>query len=386
MEIDYISGPKTSKIFGMTKYQLEIIKRIDISFNIIQYNSLMKYFEKNYTKNLTPQTYPPTSCRKPTSNNRLNFLMELGKNTLKSIDKRLYIRTVKNKVKYGNLKHITSQEFAYLLNSIKLENNIVTCYDLIPWVYDHNRSSLWKENMDGLKQAECIITISEFSKDEIVKYLDYPKNMIKIVYPAVDHSNYHPANDKGILRKLDISDDQKVVLYVGSEVPRQNVPALIKAFALLKKKIPGVKLIKIGDPQSYGARQNILQLINDLELRDDIIFAGYVPEEDMPKWYSAADILVYPCDYAGFGLPPLEAMACGTPVITSNTTSLPEVVGNAGIMIDPQDYELMADKMYDVLTDNELNDKMINNGLKRSKLFKWDDSAKQTLEIYNKMI
>ena len=106
----------------------------------------------------------------------------------------------------------------------------------------------------------------------------------------------------------------------------------------------------------------------------------------MPKWYNAADILVYPCDYAGFGLPPLEAMACGTPVITSNTTSLPEVVGDAGIMIDPQDFELMANKMYDVLTDNKLKDNMINNGLERSKLFNWDDSAKKTLEIYNTMM
>ena len=123
-----------------------------------------------------------------------------------------------------------------------------------------------------------------------------------------------------------------------------------------------------------------------MDLCDDVVFTGYVPEEDMPKWYNAADILVYPCDYAGFGLPPLEAMACGTPVITSNTTSLPEVVGDAGIMIDPQDFELMADKMYEVLTDSKLNDMMINNGLKRSKLFKWDYSAKNTLEIYNMMI
>jgi glycosyltransferase involved in cell wall biosynthesis len=386
MEIDYISGPKTNKIFGMTKYQLEIINRIDINFNIIQYNSLMKYFEKNYAKNLTPQTYPSKTKKGSMSGNRLNFLMELGKNTLRSIDKQLYIRAVKNKVKQGNIKHITSQEFAYLLNSVRLENSIVTCYDLIPWVYDHNRSSIWKENMDGLKQAETIITISEFSRDEIVKYLDYPKQMIKIIYPAVDHSSYYHAHDKGILSKLDIPDNQKVVLYVGSEVPRQNVPLLIKAFALLKKKIPNIKLVKIGDPQSYGARETIIQLINDLELRNDIIFAGYLPEEDMPKWYNAADILVYPCDYAGFGLPPLEAMACGTPVITSNTTSLPEVVGDAGIMIDPQDFELMADKMYDVLTNNKLKDKMINNGLKRSKLFKWDDSAKKTLEIYKTMI
>jgi len=382
MEIDYINGPKTDKIFGMTKYELEIIKRIDINFNIIQYNSLMKYFEKNYAKNLTPQTYSPKTEKGVKTENRSNFLMELGKNTLRSIDKQLYIRTVKNKVKKGNIKHITSQEYAYLLNSVKLENNMVTCYDLIPWVYDNNRSSLWKKNMNGLKQAETIITISEFSRDEIVKYLDYPKEMIEIVYPAVDYINYNPTHDKKILMKLNIPADQKVVLYVGSEVPRQNVPVLIKAFALLKKKIPDIKLVKIGDPQNYGARESILQLINKLELRDDVIFAGYVPEEDMPKWYNAADILVYPCDYAGFGLPPLEAMACGTPVITSNTTSLPEVVGDAGIMIDPQDNELMAAKMYDVLTDNKLKDKMINNGLKRSKLFNWDDSARKTLEIY----
>ncbi|MGB9201635.1 glycosyltransferase family 4 protein [Methanobacterium sp.] len=382
MEIDYISGPKTDKIFGMTKYELEIIKRIDINFNIIQYNSLMKYFEKNYAKNLTPKTYSPKTEKGVKTENRSNFLMEMGKNTLRFIDKQLYIRTVKNKVKKGNIKHITSQEYAYLLNSVKLENNMVTCYDLIPWVYDNNRSSLWKQNMNGLKQAETIITISEFSRDEIVKYLDYPKEMIEIVYPAVDHTNYNPTDDKKILLKLNIPTDQKVVLYVGSEVPRQNVPVLIKAFALLKKKIPDIKLVKIGDPQSYGARESVLQLINELELSDDVIFAGYVPEEDMPKWYNAADILVYPCDYAGFGLPPLEAMACGTPVITSNTTSLPEVVGDAGIMINPQDFELMAAKMYDVLTDNKLKDKMINNGLRRSKLFNWDDSARKTLEIY----
>ena len=386
MEIDYISGPKTSKIFGMTKYQLEIIKRMDINFNIIQYNSLMKYFEKNYAKNLTLKTYTPTTGSGAVSGNKLNFLIELGKNTLRSIDKQLYIRAVKNNVKTGNIKHITSQEFAYLLNSVNLENNIVTCYDLIPWIYDHNRTTLWKENMDGLKQAEYIITISEFSKGEIVKYLDYPKEMIKIVYPAVDHTTYHPVKDNGILRKLNIPDNQKIILYVGSEVPRQNVPVLINAFALLKKMIPDIKLVKIGDPQSYGARESILKLINDLKLHDDVVFAGYVPEEDMPKWYNAADILVYPCDYAGFGLPPLEAMACGTPVITSNTTSLPEVVGDAGIMIDPQDFELMADKMYQVLTNSKLNDKMINSGIKRSKLFKWDDSANKTLKIYNTMI
>jgi glycosyltransferase involved in cell wall biosynthesis len=161
---------------------------------------------------------------------------------------------------------------------------------------------------------------------------------------------------------------------------------LIKAFAQLKKKIPGIKMVKIGESQGYRGRENILKLINDLHLQEDVIFVGYVPEEDMPKWYNAADILVYPCAYAGFGLPPLEAMACGTPVITSNTTSLPEVVGDAGIMINPQDIELMADEMYDVLTNDTLKDNMTNKGLKRAKLFNWDKAAHKTLNIYGEFL
>ena len=358
MEIDYINGPRTDKIFGISKYQMEIFRRIEgVDWNIIEYTSLMQRMEKKYNDNSKSRSYSQdTGNRSIYKNKSLKFIEDMGKKTLKTLDKHRYIRTVKNKVKEGNIKHITSQELAYILNSVKLENSIVTCYDLIPWAYDKNRSSIWKENMKGLRLADCIITISEFSKAEIVKYLDYPEERIRIVYPAVDHSVYYKNRNKEILTKLNISNDQKVVLYVGSEMPRQNVPVLIKAFAELKKRFPDIKLVKIGESQSNRERENILKLINDLHLHEDVIFAGYVPEEDMPKWYNAADILVYPCAYAGFGLPPLEAMACGTPVITSNTTSLPEVVGDAGIMIDPQDVDLMADKMYDILTNNGLRD------------------------------
>ena len=262
--------------------------------------------------------------------------MNIGKITLKTIDKYRYIPIVKNKVKEGNIKHITSQELAFLLNSILLENVIVTCYDLIPLVYDKERSLIWKENMNGLKKADIIITISRFSKDEIVKHLDYPEDRIKIVYPGVDHSVYYKKRDKKILREHNISNEDKLILYVGSETPRMNVPVLIKAFSKLKKKLPNIKLVKIGESQSYGARENILKLIKDLNLQDDVIFEGYIPEGELPLWYNASDVLVYPCEYAGFGLPPLEAMACGTPVVTSNTTSLPEVVGDAGIMVEPK--------------------------------------------------
>ncbi|WP_048187969.1 glycosyltransferase family 4 protein [Methanobacterium paludis] len=387
MEIDYINGPRTDKIFGVSKYQMEIFRRIEgVGWNIIEYDSLMQILEKKYNANSKSGSHSQTTGNRSIYEIKsLKFIEDMGKKTLKTLDKHRYIHTVKNEVKEGNIKHITSQELAYILNSVKLENSIVTCYDLIPWAYDKNRSSIWKENMKGLRLADCIITISEFSKEEIMKYLDYPAERIKIVYPAADHSVYYENRNKEILSKLNISNDQKVVLYVGSEMPRQNVPVLIKAFAELKKKFPDIKLVKIGESQSYRERENILKLIKDLHLHEDVIFAGYVPEEDMPKWYNAADILVYPCAYAGFGLPPLEAMACGTPVITSNTTSLPEVVGDAGIMIDPQDVDLMADKMYEVFTNNSLKEELVKKGLEQSKRFNWEDSAKKTLEIYEEI-
>jgi glycosyltransferase involved in cell wall biosynthesis len=391
MEIDYINGPKTDKIFGMSKYQREIIKRLNIELNVVEYDSLTHYFGKKYSDD--PKSLKGSSDSVDSSFNNYGFIKRstnsiknIGIKTLKTIDKYRYIRIVKNKVKQGNIKHITSQELAFLLNSVKLENNIVTCYDLIPWIYDNERSWIWKENMNGLKKADNIITISQFSRDEIVKYLNYPEDRIKIVHPAVDHGVYYEKRDKRILKKINISNNEKVVLYVGSETPRQNVPILIEAFSRIKKDIPGIKLVKIGESQSYGSRKKILTLINDLKLDDDVIFAGYVPEEELPLWYNASDILVYPCDYAGFGLPPLEAMACGTPVITSNTSSLPEVVGDAGIMIDPKDPKLMAEKMYELLTDNTISSEMIKRGLKRSRMFQWDEAAKKTLEIYENMV
>lgn len=387
MEIDYINGPKIDKIFGMSKYQLEIIKRLNVKLNVIEFNSFMTYFEKKYGYNTNLNSNSTDNIRISQNRNKSKkLIIDLGKKILKNLDKYRYTLEVKNKVKDNNIKHITTQEQAYIQNHLEMDKTIITCHDLIPWVYENNRSKFWKDNINGLKKADIIITISEFSKNEIIKYLDYPSDKIYIVNDAVDHSTYYMKRDKQILSNINIENDHKIVLYVGSETKRQNIPVLLRAFKHLKKKIPNIKLVKIGEAQSYGAHETILKLINELELNNDIIFAGYVPEEDMPKWYNAADILVYPCDYAGFGLPPLEAMACGTPVITSNTTSLPEVVGDAGIMIDPQDFELMADKMYDVLTDNKLKDNMINNGLKRAKLFNWDYSARKTLEIYKTMI
>jgi len=383
MNIDYINGPKTEKIFGMSKYQMEIHKRLDVKLNIIEYESIMYNIEKRYNSQLKFDQENKTDTRQYKDTKIKNFLIKIARTTFKNIDRYQYKIKVKNSIKNQNIQHITSQENAYLLNSIKTNRSVVTCYDLIPWVFEKNHSRLWKNNLSGLKKAAQIMTISEFSKSEIIKYLDYPEEQIHIVNAAVDHDLYNNKRNKDILIQHNLQTNQKYILYVGSETPRQNLNILLRSLVKLKKKLPNIKLLKIGDPQSYGARQQLLNTIRKMGLQKEVIFLGYVPEEELPKWYNASDLLVYPCLYAGFGLPPLEAMACGTPVITSNTSSLPEVVDNAGIIVDPTDDEALALNMYKILTNNDLTKELVKKGLKRSKIFTWDNAAKKTLEVYN---
>ncbi len=387
MEIDYINGPKSDKIFGMSRYQNEIHKRLDIDLNKIEYESLTQKAANHYNSIFPPRSeelgvFPALQRSGLLSKSiKFNKFVNWGWKVSTYIDRYRYQQMVKNKVKNSNVKHITYQDLAYLLNSIELNKSIVTCHDLIPWIYEKDRSLMWKNNIKGLKKAEKIITVSKFSKNEIIKYLNYPEEKIHVVYNAVDHNFYFQKRNRDILNAFNI-EDEKTVLYVGSETRRMNFDKLIKSFAELKNKLPEVKLLKVGEPQKFGVREKFIDLIKILGLEKDVFFVGYIPEEDLPKWYNAADLLVYPCAYAGFGLPPLEAMACGTPVITSNTTSLPEVVGDAGIMVNPNNIEELAEKMYEVLTNNDLSEDMVKKGLNRAKIFNWDKSAEKTLRIY----
>jgi len=396
MEIDYINGPRTDKVFGMSKYQMEIFKRIEgVEWNFIEYDSLLKIMENRYNSIFTSKAsdeeeslgmFPTLDKTESFSQNKIfKGIIDRAWKTCMYIDTYRYRQTVKKSIKEDNVKHLTYQELAYLLKYVKMDKTIVTCHDIIPWAYDNDRSRLWKDIMTGLRNADRIITISEFSKNELVKYLNYPADRIHIVKDAVDHDVYYKNRDRSILKRFKIPLEGKFVLYVGSETPRQNLDLLLKALARLKKRIPDVKLIKIGDPQSFGAREKLLNMIKDLGLEKDVVFVGYVAEEDLPKWYNASDLLVYPCKYAGFGLPPLEAMACGTPVITANTTSLPEVVGDAGVMVDPDDDEALAEEMYKILTDNSLKKELMNKGLERARLFQWDTAAKETLKVYEEL-
>jgi len=287
---------------------------------------------------------------------------------------------IRKKIDKDNITHLASEDFAYLLNFIKFKKIIITCHDLVPLIYRRYSPFLWL-NIRGLKKADRIITVSNFSKNDIIKRLKYPADKIDVIHNAVDHSRYYKQRGKEILKRYNIATDDKVILYVGSEQKRQNLPFLIESFYQLKKKLPKVKLLKVGSSQSKG-RGELAKLIKNLGLEKEVIFTGFVDEKELPKIYNAADLFVYPCLYAGFGIPPLEAMACGTPIITSNLTSLPEVVGDAGIMIDPYNKEQMVEAMFRILTNTELKENLIRKGLEKAKIFSWEKAAEQTLTVY----
>jgi glycosyltransferase involved in cell wall biosynthesis len=351
MEIDYINGLKTDKIFGMSKYQSEIHNRLeDIKLNRIEYPDISKVIG-------------------------INRIVEYF----------AYPFIVKKKEIENNVKHVTRQDLAFLLELLDLKKTIVTCYDIIPIAYYNTRNPIWKLNEKGLKKAEKIITISEFSKSDISKYIKYPEEKIEVIHPAVDHNLYYQNRNKKALKKYRMKEGEKVVLYVGAEDPRKNVQFLINSFRKLKNRIPHVKLLKVGMPNDIGVRGKLLKHIDSLNLQNDVIFTGYVSESELAEIYNAVDLFVFPSLYEGFGMPPLEAMACGTPVITSNTSSLPEVVGDAAITVDPYDINKFAEEMYEVLTNEELKEEMIRKGLERSKIFSWDSSAKKTLKVYKEL-
>jgi glycosyltransferase involved in cell wall biosynthesis len=351
MEIDYINGLRTDEKFGMSKYQSEIHSRLtDIKLNRIEYPNVSKI-------------------------SGINKLVEWI----------AYPFIVKNKVNKDNIKNITRQDLAFILEVTGLEKTIVTCHDIIPIAYYNTPSPLWKLNAKGLRKAERIITVSEFSKQDISKYIKYPEENIEIIPPAVDHNLYYPNRSKECLLKYNIGDNDKVILYVGAEEPRKNIQFLVNSFSKLKNKISNVKLLKVGTPNYLFVRKKLLKQMETLNLQNDVIFTGYVSEAELAEIYNAVDLFVFPSLYEGFGMPPLEAMACGTPVITSNTSSLPEVVGDAAIIADPYDVNKFAEEMYELLMNESLKEEMIKKGLKRSKMFSWDTSAKRTLKVYKEL-
>jgi len=260
---------------------------------------------------------------------------------------------------------------------------VITVHDLSFLFYQHSFRSLRRRYLQlfarmSLRRARRVIAVSESTKQDLVEIYDVSPAKIDVVHNGVDASYQPLPADQVAAFRQQQGLPERFVLFVGTLEPRKNVVRLIEAYARLPKERPPLVLVG-GKGWFYD---EIFRRVEALELSDEVHFSGFVPAEDLPLWYNAADLFVYPSIYEGFGLPPLEAMACGTAVITSTASSLPEVVGKAGKLVDPTDTEALASAMEEVLGDWELQVQMQAAGLVQAKGFSWKETAEKTVESY----
>ena len=232
------------------------------------------------------------------------------------------------------------------------------------------------------KKAARIIVPSEHTKNELVQLYRMDPDKIAITYEGVD-AQFRPM-DRNVTRALvggKYGIRTPFVLTLGVIQPRKNLGRLLEGFAMLKGNLESEhKLVIVG---KHGWKEaDFGRRIAELGLGEEVVLTGYVPHGDLPALYSAADVFVYPSVYEGFGLPPLEAMACGTPVITGDCSSMPEVVGEAGLMVDPYDPNAFAEAMARILASESLRAEMSRRGIAQSKKFSWDKMAQETMEVY----
>ncbi len=280
---------------------------------------------------------------------------------------------------------------AYVSPLLNRTRTIVTLYDLSFYLYPeyfrpfHRLYLRWGTRFSA-RRAERLITISESAKRDAVRLLKLEPDKIDVAVPGVDELFSRPISPEAIaqFRRLKKLPDH-FVLFLGTREPRKNIPSLIRAFAKLQGRTRvAYKLVLAGGRGWMD--EEIPRVLQATDMTDHVLFPGFVPHEDLPLWYHAADAFVYPSQYEGFGMPALEALASGTPVITSNVSSLPEAVGDAALLIDPQSPEQIADALVRILNDTDLRLELRARGLERARQFTWARTAQVTARSYRRAL
>jgi glycosyltransferase involved in cell wall biosynthesis len=232
----------------------------------------------------------------------------------------------------------------------------------------------------SVHRARHVIAVSEQTKADIVAHFGLAPEHVTVIPNAVDE-RFRPdaPNDDLTAFRRERNLPERFVLFVGTLEPRKNLPRLINAFAQLARDDREIGLVVVG--ASGWMTSDIAPLVRSLDLESRITFAGYVPDEELPRWYQAATVFCYPSLYEGFGLPVLEAMACGTPVVTSNVGSMAEVGRDAAILVDPTDADAIASSISALLDDPDFRQQRAAAGLGRAAQFSWDRTAEETLAV-----
>ena len=260
---------------------------------------------------------------------------------------------------------------------------LVAVHDILPLSHPQffplkGRLYYRKALTTGTRRLRTIIASSGETKRELVARLALDPRRIRVIYPAVD-DRFAPPDDTGVIaavrRKYGLPE--RFVLYVGTLEPRKNLLRVIGAYGRLRRKGIDQALVLAG-----GKGWLCDDIIEAAKAQEGVCLPGFIDDSDLPALYNAASLFVFPSLCEGFGTPPLEAMACGLPVVCSNRSSLPEVAGDAAMLVDPEDEEAIADAIWEVARDEKLRRRLRDAGLARARLFSWDDTARQTLDVY----
>ena len=294
----------------------------------------------------------------------------------------------------GVIYHLMDQSLSYLVRVLPPDRTVVTCHDLLrfpllqqmrrrsPWPWASDR--LYRYCVGGLPDCAAIISVSQRNKEDAVRYLGCDPNRIHVAHEGTSSAFRNPVDPDRLSRfrsELNLPAGQ-VLIHVGVPTLYKNVEGLLRGVAVLRQRFrKPFCLLRVGPFLNAAQRR----LASELGITPLIREVGTHQDDTLPLLYHLSDCLVFPSLYEGFGLPPLEAMACGVPVITSDRGSLPEVVGEAALQVNPEDPDALADAMQRVLEDSSLRQTLRARGLERCRRFSWEDHARKTAAVYRTM-
>lgn len=278
---------------------------------------------------------------------------------------------------------------AHVLPIVHPRHSVVTIHDLGYLHYPEAHRLLGRFYLDlstryNARAATHLIADSSATKRDLIERYGIETDKITVVYPGYDKTTFQPVRDEeaieAVKARYGIAGDY--ILFLGTLQPRKNLTRLIKAFSNIQYLVSNLQLVIAG--KKGWLYKEIFRRVEELGLGGKVVFTGYLPEGDLPALLSGARLFVFPSLYEGFGLPVLEAMACGTPVVCSNASSLPEVAGDAAVLVDPLDVEGLAAAMERVLGDEELRADLIDRGFEQARKFSWERCARETLDVLEK--
>ncbi len=268
--------------------------------------------------------------------------------------------------------------------------NILIVHDLIPLIKPEFSSddakNILLNSLPGLiKDVDRIICISQNTRNDLLRFYSYAKDKAEVIYPSTDPSFKKVINQdilKADLKKIGVKGEY--ILFVSSIEPRKNLISLLKAFPDIKKKFPHIKIVVAG--KSIVSYKGVDEYLKTYEFKDDIILLGYVDDKNLISLYSGASVFVFPSFYEGFGLPILEAFSCGTPVVTSDTSSMKEIAHDCAELVDPYNIKSIAAGIERLLTDNDYRRKLVENGFKKAQEFSLKNTAEKYFNLFREVL